>query len=36
MSFDAKNIIGTLKTQSKANSFKPDNDIRKKLLVYFK
>ena len=27
--FDAKSIIGTLKTQSKANSFKPDNDIKK-------
>ena len=27
--FDAKSIIGTLKTQSKANSFKPDNDIEK-------
>jgi surfeit locus 1 family protein len=26
-SFDQNNIIGTLKTQSKANSFKPDNDI---------
>jgi len=24
---NAKSIIGTLKTQSKANSFKPDNDI---------
>ena len=27
--FDAKSIIGTLKTQSKANSFKPNNDIKK-------
>ena len=27
--FDTKSIIGTLKTQSKANSFKPDNDIKK-------
>ena len=26
-SFDQNNITGTLKTQSKANSFKPDNDI---------
>ena len=26
---DTKAIIGTLKTQSKANSFKPDNDINK-------
>ncbi|MDC0445992.1 SURF1 family protein [Candidatus Pelagibacter sp.] len=26
---DANAIIGTLKTQSKANSFKPDNDINK-------
>ena len=25
--FNSKNIIGTLKIQSKANSFKPDNDI---------
>ena len=27
--FDENNIIGTLKLQSKANSFKPDNDIEK-------
>ena len=27
--FNTKSIIGTLKTQSKANSFKPDNDIKK-------
>ena len=26
---NTKSIIGTLKTQSKANSFKPDNDIKK-------
>ena len=25
--FDSNNIIGTLKTQLKANSFKPDNDV---------
>ena len=25
--FNSNNIIGTLKTQSKANSFKPDNDV---------
>ncbi len=30
------NLIGTLKIQSKANSFKPKNDIEKKLLVYIK
>ena len=27
--FDENNIIGTLKLQSKANSFKPENDIEK-------
>ena len=27
--FDSNNIIGTLKTQLKANSFKPDNDVKK-------
>ena len=27
--FNSNNIIGTLKTQSKANSFKPENDIEK-------
>ena len=27
--FDQNNIIGTLKLQSKANSFKPENDIEK-------
>ena len=27
--FDSNNIIGTLKTQFKANSFKPDNDVVK-------
>jgi surfeit locus 1 family protein len=27
--FDSNNIIGTLKTQFKANSFKPDNDVEK-------
>ena len=26
--FDSNNIIGTLKTQLKANSFKPDNDVK--------
>ena len=25
--FDSDNIVGTLKTQSKANSFKPNNDV---------
>jgi len=27
--FDSGNIVGTLKTQSKANSFKPINDVKK-------
>jgi len=27
--FDKNNIVGTLKLQSKANSFKPENDIKK-------
>ena len=28
-SFNQQNIIGTLKLQSKANSFKPENDLKK-------